>query len=263
LGNWHSILTRQADFAEYEVDGLIFAVYWYNLKRKFTTWATMPNGDVWFGRAPLWDPAELPQTMEQMRPYLHGNAYGVSPAQYDAALRGAWRPPRTDLRLPFLTSQISGAARAPRQVWWRTYALLEQRWPSLAGRLSRRPEQPTFEPGQLALVNEIRELAKSQRLPVLVVHIPSRESLISFHSSRRVPQDVREFAHRLDATFANGCEAFAGLSADEIRACFLPYDAHWNQAGSDRFAEWMGGVLREWSPVVRTVAGPEDRRDGA
>ena len=85
--------------------------------------------------------------------------------------------------------------------------------------------------------------AKNKHLPVFVVHIPSREQLI-----RKEPlsdEQLNQFAALLNASVIDGSLAFDGLTKQEIREHFLPYDGHWAQSGSDRFAVFMLGILEK------------------
>jgi hypothetical protein len=56
--------------------------------------------------------------------------------------------------------------------------------------------------------------------------------------------------------------AFNGRTASQIRASWLPYDGHWGQGGSDRFAKFMMEILTQWhagrEQRARTVT--EDNR---
>jgi hypothetical protein len=80
-------------------------------------------------------------------------------------------------------------------------------------------------------------------LKALVVHIPPRAVLLGEEGDVQRDAGIL-FARKLGATFVDGAEAFAGLDAEEVRRCFLPYDGHWNQEGSDRFAGFMRAQIR-------------------
>jgi hypothetical protein len=66
-----------------------------------------------------------------------------------------------------------------------------------------------------------------------------RENLLAGQAVTPHFADGQRFAADLGATFLDGSHIFAGMSRKEIRAHFLPYDGHWNQKGSDRFAEFI------------------------
>jgi hypothetical protein len=74
-------------------------------------------------------------------------------------------------------------------------------------------------------------------------------------------QEAEVFAKAIGARFLDGGQIFAGLKPAEIRALFLPYDGHWNQAGSNRFADFMLRNL-DRPPASRTpeTGRPEEGR---
>ncbi len=93
----------------------------------------------------------------------------------------------------------------------------------------------------MALIFDMRDRLKSRKLPVTVIYIHSRDELLK---SRDDSPKVRAFAEYLGARFIDGSEPYRKLDADEIRACYFPHDAHWNQVGSDRFADFVAERLK-------------------
>src|SRR5262249_44135868 len=97
-----------------------------------------------------------------------------------------------------------------------------------------------FDPERKRLVDDIRRFLDSRKLPALVVHLPSRDTLLHpTNDSLLHFEKAKTFAKALGAQFLDGGKAFEGLSAAEIRARFLPHDGHWNQKGSDQFAAFI------------------------
>jgi hypothetical protein len=73
-----------------------------------------------------------------------------------------------------------------------------------------------------------------------VIHLPNRDSLLdSAHATGGHFEKAKEFASALGAQFLDGRQVFAGRSPAEIRGLFFPQDGHWNQQGSDLFAEMV------------------------
>lgn len=70
------------------------------------------------------------------------------------------------------------------------------------------------------------------------------------------PQDVCALAAMLDARYVDGSRAFLGLSSEQLRACGLIGDGHWNQTGSDRFALYFADVLGDWPSPAPLVKSP-------
>lgn len=246
LANWWSVLTRLVEAEGYELDGVIFAVFWYNLDRRFTVW-NFDDGRSYFARSAEWYPDTWPRSAADLQDRYTENAHLVDAATFEAALAGRWHPDLPRGRVPYLSRVLLNQLSNPRQLWWRTFAWLETSYPTLAARLgSRQPR--TFRPDQRALIEDIGRALRDMDVPALVALVPLRESLLHYHPTRRVPDDVRRFADLLDARFVDGCAAFEGLSARETRACWFPCDGHWNQQGSDRFAELMAREIRAWDP---------------
>ena len=77
-------------------------------------------------------------------------------------------------------------------------------------------------------------------LPALVVRVPNQIELASWSG------EARRFANAIGAEFVDGGRAFEDLAEDEFDAHWLPYDGHWNQRGSDRFAAFILEVLVRW-----------------
>jgi hypothetical protein len=51
-------------------------------------------------------------------------------------------------------------------------------------------------------------------------------------------------------------EGFASLPLQERRTLFFPRDPHWNQKGSNRFAELVLANLPGTSPTVGRISNP-------
>ncbi len=238
LANWWSILIRVVREEHFEIDGIIFAVYENDLQRKFSITEHRGYQQHMFGRTDSWNPVDWPKNQEEAREYLKPvpSTHILSDEEFTAALESKAHP---DLPRP-----------------WRPYLLLKLLW------LGRRGGQAVstlfspaaknagdeagpgrFQPGQVRLIEEMASFARVNNLPVLVINISSRESLID---GAPPPKDVLLFARMLDAVFIDGSSAFSGMNEKEIRSCFFPHDGHWNQAGSDRFARHLIERIQKW-----------------
>jgi hypothetical protein len=105
-----------------------------------------------------------------------------------------------------------------------------------------------FNGEQMAMIYDMRNRLAARHIPVVVMHVPGRDELLNRRDDSEI---VRAFAGLLGASFIDGSGSFRGLSADEVRANYLPYDGHWNQAGSDRFADSVALRLRDLLPSIR------------
>ncbi len=222
LANWWSVLTKLVAAEEYELDGVVFAVFGGDLRRKFTVWDHRDAEHPLFGRAPHWDPSTYPKTFDEARPFLKPHpGYILSREAFEGALQGHW--PRA----------------VPHR--FRPFLLTHARRAFLPASEEGQPEgDDDADPARDRLVAEIARYLADRRLPALVVHIPDRSSLLDPARAPSWPKrESEDFARALGAAFLDGGAAFAGLRPSEIRALFLPHDGHWDQAGSDRFAEFM------------------------
>ena len=237
LANWWSVLLRHIETRGYKLDGIIFAVFGDDLRRTFTIADhTGPRRHL-LARTPEWDPATYPDTIEEARVHLTAlNGFIVSKEEFDLALEGKWCPPR-ELKL-YMTPIV------------RSFSIDLWNWPRRRAPAVRRllglKAQPVLREPQRRLIQDIRRYTDEHGLPVLVVSVPGREQLLQHGASSGAPADTREFAELLGADLLDGSSAFAGLSGDEIRAQWLPYDGHWAQPGSDQFAEFMARTLETW-----------------
>jgi len=227
LANWASILRGIVVKDKYEVDGLVFAVAWDDLDRKFAMFDQIDPKRFMYARASSWDVSAQPRTRSEALSLLEkdtnpGNRYVVSPSEFDAYLAGHWWPRVWKFRV---TERI---------VW-------------LHARSKFGIPKPIegFEAGQLALIDEIRRLAEENSWPIAVAYIPNREELLDPGALSRI-EKCKRFSELLGATFLDGREAFRGLSRQQILEDWFRVDGHWNRGGSDRFADFMASRLQSW-----------------
>jgi hypothetical protein len=222
LANWWSVLTRLVATEDYELDGVVFAVFGGDLRRKFTVWDHRDADHPLFGRASGWDPSTYPKTLDEARLFLKPHpGFILSREAFERSLQGRWPS-----ALPHRS---------------RPYLLAHARRAFLPASDEGQPEgDDAPEPARDRLVADIARFLSDRHLPALVVHIPDRSSLLDPSRAPSWPkQESEDFARALGAAILDGTDAFAGLRPSEVRALFLPRDGHWNQAGSDRFAAFV------------------------
>jgi hypothetical protein len=240
LANWWSILTNVVEAEDYELDGVLFAVYEGDLVRRFMVEAMpAPSGQFLLcGRCPSWDPRSYPATVDEARPYLteYVEQHLVSRADFEGALQGRW-PASVPRRFrPVIL----------RRLWHLARSLMAAPAPC--------PETPgDFDAERKRLIEDLRRFIVARGLPVLVVHIPSRETLLHPDAASALHREkCKAFAAALGATFLDGGEVFVGMEPATVRAQFFPHDGHWNQHGSDRFAEYIMNHLDVFTSVYQT-----------
>lgn len=235
LANWWSILTRLVAAQKYQLDGIVFLVFDNDLDRHFLVADHRASRSRLWRTCQHWDPQTYPATLEEAKTcsVTTQHAFVISDSEYEQALKGKWPAsvPRWELR-PVLGKQI--------------YTYLDRWSDSLQAALFK---TPGFDPDQARLIEDIRRFVSSSKLPVLVVFLPPREELVrSTWENDPHRDETKAFAREIGATFVDGSAAFANLQRADIRKCFFPYDGHWNQTGSDRFAKFMLDVILQSFP---------------
>ena len=234
LANWWSILTRLVAPENYQLDGIVFVVSEWDLEGKFAV-AEHHGFHLTWRRCLSWDPQTYPATVEQSRACRDSftNCYILSDSEFQQALKRKWPAsiPRSEVR-PALASQVLDYFE---RLWD-----FKQEAPGKA---------PGFDPQQARLIEDIRLFVSSRKLPALVVFLPTRDRLVrSTWESDPHRAETIAFAQKIGARFVDGSGAFADMRPADIRKCFFPYDPHWNQAGSDRFARFMLDLIPRSSP---------------
>jgi hypothetical protein len=241
IANWWSILTRLVDAEEYDIEGVIFAAYTGDLRRRFSIADHTVGPYANLTRLPGWDPESYPTTLEEALPHLrpNPNAFILSSEEFNRALAFEWLPPR-QFRFD-LAHRIRLAARRLGQL------------------LSSRET-----PGDTALPRErtrifdddLRELLRRRDLESIVVYLPRKSHLLEEGEADVHYRETVDFAERIGASFIDGAEAFAGLDSADAQDCWFEYDGHWNQRGSDEFARFMTEIIMEGrEPQDRPPAG--------
>jgi hypothetical protein len=234
LANWASILRSTVVKDQCELDGLLFAVAWDDLDRKFAIFDQIDSKRFLHASAPTWDIAAQPKTRSQALELLEkdtdpAHRYVLSTEEFDAFLAGSWKPKQWSFRLSELVAGL------------------------LRGGPPRSNPTEGFEPAQVMLIDQIRQLAKEHSWPIAVVYVPNRKELLGSGAETNI-EKCKKFSEMLGATFFDGREAFRGLSKQQIKNDWFPIDAHWNRGGSDQFAGFMAAQIQGW-----LAASPERR----
>jgi hypothetical protein len=248
LANWWSILTRIVKAEDYDLDGVIFVVWETNLLRGFTVQASKkphrPHDKLLFGRCRSWDPKDFPTTESEALAFLEEDKmqYLLPAEEFEQTLQGGWPASVPRHFRPLIATQIFRAVRA----------LVKPAPPETTA------ETPgDFDAPRKKLIDDMRQFLESKKLPALVIHLPSRDTLLHPSENSRLHREKsKAFAQALGASFLDADELFAGMKPDEIHAQFLPHDGHWNQKGSNRFAEFVVAKLHMLArPHDTVVAG--------
>ena len=263
LANWWSVLLKVVKAERYEIDGVIFAVFGNDLQRRFTIAEDRGAKQYMLTLWPSWNPATYPETLEEARPFLRSvtNSYILSAEEFERLLQGQWPPSVPRYYKPIFASMAwrlmePHLSRASQSLLMRIPGVWRlKRLKSLLMRIpgvwrlrldddvkmgDQPPVDHASENYRTILINDIRTFIESRCLKTMVVYIPEREELLN--AGRGPSQNLVEtmnFAKAIGATFLDGRRIFQGMSPAKIRAHYLPYEGHWNQAGSNRFADFV------------------------
>ena len=243
LANWWSILHRMIAADGYVIDGVVFAVFDApvvgDLHRSFLM-SDHGHGGVRVGYAPSWDPATWPQTWEEAEPIVTPRSRLIlSHKQFEDMVRGEYVPSARRAWKPYLTFTVLGRSPYDAEV-------------SYSG-----PETTSNDylaPGPKRLTDEIAALCEVHEWSVVVARVPSREDVLT----RSPPSGVlQEFAKRLGVEIIDGVDAYRDTPTNRVHELWIPRDGHWNQEGSDAFAQMMWDRLQvEYPRAQRSTELP-------
>ncbi len=230
IANWWSILARLVDAEDYDLDGVIFAAYSGDLRRRFSIADHTVGPHANLSRLPHWDPRTYPSTLEEARPHLrpNPNSFILSSDEFDRALAFEWLPP---MRFRFdLAHRIGIVARRIGEV------LSSDETPGVAA--------PPRERARI-FDDDLREFLRRRDLESTVVYLPRKSRVLEGGEAGVHYRETVDFAESLGARFVDGTEAFAGLESAAAGDYWFEYDGHWNQRGSDQFARFMAELIAE------------------
>jgi hypothetical protein len=242
LANWWSILARYIEPNQYEFDSVIFAAIANDLNRPFVVADCRRDTSVMIGYS-VWSPDSFALDSKKAFHILNYlTMRKVSPVDFDASIAEGRLHQGSERR----------SLTRPRLATWVAHELFPAPMPL--------KEPPPYTPAcpvpkvrpcsgdgsfnalQMSIILDIRDRLARRHTPVTVIYIPGRDELLAH---RDESARVRRFAELLGARFLDGSAAYRALKETEIRACYLPYDGHWNQKGSDRFANFVANNLKE------------------
>jgi len=231
LANWWSVLTRFIERENFHLDGIIFAVFEDDLKRKFH-WRDdgfdAAEGDdiqVLMGRSSAWDPTTYPKRPDVWSAKSIHRVVILQPQEFRQVITEK-QPPT--IRRPFRLFILSQASRHLRY-FFRPRPSLEIKSP--AGKTLRTRDD---------LVSDMRRYLKARSLPAMVVYVPH-----DLEKGSGV-MDARRFASALKARVIDGSAPFREGGPESLAELTIGPDGHWSQKGSDMFAKYMVEVLKEW-----------------
>jgi hypothetical protein len=254
---WHRIFFEEI-VKRYEFDALVIAGY------ELPPYVGFTSIDSREGKLFLYYTAEPPASLEALR--QTGPGLAISSVATDAEMdhagspwaRFAWVSPtryltellpelwlgKTEIgapgnRAPAADLSESGTAPDPLFAYWKG-----------------------LDPKNARAVRDILEYCRTHEKKLMLVPIPHTEKL---HApvAQREPElsAVKRLAETFGGEFADPYPLFEKKSRESVKGFFLRYDAHWNQSGSDLFAEWMQETVEKaWGSSPGSRALTSERR---
>jgi hypothetical protein len=207
---------------------LFSRVYSSNLWRRFTVAEHAGYTRHMTGRVKGWDPKTFPTNVEDAKKLMDAlPGYIISKNEFDAYLGGTWPVSVPRPKVPLLATTLRNKLNG-------SQVSVGPEWGDVLGK-------PLLSE-QKKLIDDMKRYFSSKHVPVRVVYLASREELLK----KPVPSDfetVVEFAKLMNAKLIDGRKAFEGLTDQEVIERFFPVDGHWNQKGSNHFADFMANEL--------------------
>jgi hypothetical protein len=231
LANWYHVYKEIIVQDGYEIDGVILTVAGDDLIRRFTVLDATDSNYLGIGRAPSWDPSTWPTTREESRSF-------VGP-----------------LMIHIVDNDTFDRSLASHRSWFRL-----QLWHHLSYEirlsLHARPSEhdELNDPQRVRVMREFALELERRGVPSILAFIPynphhtrSQKTVgRRGHQSLEANLDFESFRDMLNATEIDFSQRFEPLSEAEIRDLYFKIDWHWNQNGSDLFAEYALDQILAW-----------------
>lgn len=242
LFNWHSMFFREI-VPTYDFDGIVLAVFGNDLERDFFVMhheeATGYTGYL----------SDIPETTEELK-QKYGNALMPYAGYLSDSAMDAMVKQTTEaqfVRIPqlyALISLISIPARLFNQ--WQFQRFLNDMLVPSAVTFSPEEVRQGIGAARYEKIMDIIRYCQQHQKDVIIATIPY-EAAIPYAlrgSSLRYYAFCQTIAQSENIGFFDGTAPFVSLNRRDLKLCFLPYDIHWSQQGSDYFAEKFSTYLR-------------------
>lgn len=240
IANWWGIVTHILVAQSFQIDGIVFALFDSNYSRPLII-ADQDGYDVHMSAyLPGFGPSDWPKTPQEAAAYLKPlPGYIVSKDIFDQAIRGhlslvskefQWQPISVHVIKRFLPLLLPTVSAETQETYY------------------------SFLPNYCTpLLSDIKKYIQTNGLGVLVIRIPSLQEI--YDQSTPDPGIV-QWHEIVGGKFIDGIEAFTKTSCDAPSNYFLKYDRHWNQKGSDTFAQAFYKTIIDWAyEIVYSSSG--------
>ena len=229
ISNWYNIFFKEV-LPNYEFDAVILAPYEDNLYRDFTISLIQENG--YLGRIDSvdWKAGDTfnPSDYKELKPY--NNIY--TDKEIDEL---STNPGKTfnfhikeliyiEFKKKFLTKKQQHQTR------------VINNFDQLSKKMGH---------NKSAQLNQIISYCQKNDIPILLASVPSLTELKNEleRKPNRHQIEMNIVKEQFQIPYFDGYKVFQGLNEQEIESNWLWYDGHWNQKGSDRYADKFAEYL--------------------
>lgn len=247
--NWNSIFFNEV-VPRYEFDAVLLAVWGDDIARGYTVLHYDEAGQSWLSRLDVQPASDQEFFADYFPKFPKHYAKVATNDQIDAmvaAVSAPWHRSDIKLRTPGLIAEQW--ARFKRRNAGLARLTQEAQTTAAAGEVPLEEIAAKYGAVQFAKFAEIMDYCRANRIPVILASIPSHDAAVAVakaagREETGFQREIRSLAGHFGALYVDGHAPFAVVPpADINRRYWLKYDGHWNQAGSDLFAETMSRYL--------------------
>lgn len=242
LYNWHRIFFKEI-VPVYEFDGIVLAVFGNDLEREFFVMHHMEDTGYtgYLPEVPSGKEELIQNFADALMPYAGYLPDSVMDALID-------RNPETEPRqLPDVYA-LKTLMAAPANLFtnMRFKRFLSGMLVPAGNPVSVEEARTGLGPARYERVMDIIDYCQRHGKDVVIATLPYQPALPYAARGKilRYYAYCQTIARTRDTGYFDGTSGFLSLSSQEQKLCFLPYDIHWSQQGSDYFAEQFAGFLR-------------------
>lgn len=234
LMNWHSTFNKEV-IPQYEFDGVILCVYEDNLYRGFTV-MQMKEGDCFIVRTDSADWHHGTPDFSAESSYDNSNFYYP-----DQRITDFIKQPPKPFKWPLKNLIFSLFKTRPQLPSYTKEAA-----PTMEGLRHKLGHR------KFRMLKEMVEWCNEHNKPLILASIPAKQLLLETTPEHKNWHQIEMelIAQTYELPYFDGYEVFKNMSSEELDAHWLKYDGHWNQKGSDLFADTFAQYLLEFGQTL-------------
>jgi len=229
LMNWYNTFYKEV-IPEYQFDGVVLCIYEDNLYRGFTI-MQIKEDNCFMVRTDSAGWSEEDSDLSTEVSYDNSNFF-YSNQHIDQFLAQPSKPFKWPLK-NLISSLFKGRSNNPLSARKPAQNLLE-----LEKKMGLR---------KYTMLKDIIALCQKENKPLVISSIPAKKLLLETQPGDKNwhQMELELIAREYQLHYFDGYEVFKHMTPEEINAHWLQYDGHWNQKGSNLFADTFALYLNE------------------